>query len=350
MPVPVLEREECNTDTPFGQYREKSSQRLIYTRKTPHLVTEFNYRHVLFKDFLGTAPEKNYLYQASFKGYNLSTPMEFRVGRIGAGNNKFQTIDGVSWYYPCGNRLSTTIDLGRISPIDDAQKSNPSFAEGRLHYSFNENAFMAVKAVNQYDESFGSAMFGYSGEDLRLTGEYLGGSATDTLHLAMQYISAQKFDWTSDYFLNHNSLSDSGQMRHYLGLETGEIYIESGIGSRFWFNGPETPETWFYEGSLTWGKPSSDNLSAGYIVESTPASASRTIFARAERRVSKKTTLSLAVEDTTFEKSDGSVQNLEGSIRRRVQWGYVELRGAVISGGSDSDMQKDIRLRAGYEF
>lgn len=350
MPVAVLEREECNTDTPFGQYREKSSQRLIYTRKTSHLVTEINYRHVLFKDFLGTAPEKNYLYQASFKGYNLSSPLEFRVGRIGAGNNSLQTIDGVSWFYPWGRRLYTTVDLGRIAAVDDTRKNNPSFAEARFHYRFNEKAFMALKGVNLYDDSFGAAMFGYNGDELRLTGEYLGGSATDTLHLAMQYLSPHRFDWTSDYFLQHNDQSDSGLMRHYLGLETGNMYVEAGVGSRFWFNGPENPETWFYEGSLTWGSRSSDNISAGYLVESTPASASRTIYARAERRVSKKTTLSLGVEDTTFANSGGSVQNLEGGIRRRVQWGNVELRGAVISGGSDSDLQKDVRLRAAYEF
>ncbi len=350
MPVPVFEREECNTDTPFGQYREKSSQRLIYTRKTPHLVTEINYRHVLFKDFLGTAPEKNFLYQASFKGYNLSSPLEFRVGRIGAGNNNFQTIDGISWYYPWGNRLYTTVDLGRIAPIDDTIKDNPSFAEARLHYRFNEHAFLAVKGVNQYDDSFGSAMLGYNGEELRLTGEFLGGGATDTVHLAMQYLSPHRFDMTSDYFLQHNATSDSGLMRHYLGLETGEMYVESGIGSRFWFNGPETPETWFYEGSLTWGNRSRDNITAGYLVESSSASASRTIYARAERHVSKKTILGLGVEDTTFEKGEGSIQNLEGSIRRRVQWGHVELRGAVISGGADSDLQKDVRLRAAYEF
>jgi len=34
MPVPYIEREESNTDTPFGPYREKSAQRFVYTRKT----------------------------------------------------------------------------------------------------------------------------------------------------------------------------------------------------------------------------------------------------------------------------------------------------------------------------
>ncbi len=351
MPVPVIERQEHNTDTPFGQYREKSSQRLIYTRKTSHLVTEFNYRHVLFKDYLGVAPDKHHLYQASFKGYNLTSPLEFRVGRIGAGNNNLQTIDGISWYYPWGNRMYTTVDLGKVANIDDSRKNQPSFAEARLHYNFNRQAFMAVKAVNRYDEDFGSAMFGYNGEELLLTAEFLGGSATDTMHLSMQYLSPHKFDWTSDYVINHNEDSNSGLMRHYLGLETGEFYIESGVGSTFWFDGPEMPDNRFYEGSLTWGRPSSDNISAGYLVETTPASASRTIYASAQRKVSHKTTLTLSVDDTTFDNAaGGAVQNLEGAIRRRVQWGYVELRGALISGGSDTDLQKDVRLRAGYEF
>jgi hypothetical protein len=139
-------------------------------------------------------------------------------------------------------------------------------------------------------------------------------------------------------------------MRHYLGLESGEFYLETGIGKKFWFNGPKTPEDWFYEGSLTWGSPGSDMVSAGYLVESTPASASRTIFAGAQRKISSRTFLELNVEDTTFENQNKSVQNLEGAIRRKVSWGYFELRGAVISGGSDSDLQKDIRLRAGYEY
>lgn len=350
MPVPVIEREEHNTDTPFGQYREKSSQRLIYTRKTSHLVTEFNYRHVLFKDHLGVAPDRHHLYQASFKGYNLSSPLEFRVGRIGAGNNNFQTVDGFSWYYPWGNRLYTTLDLGRIANVDGQKKSEISFAEGRFHYRFNQQAFMAIKAVNRYDKSSGAAMFGYNGDELLMTGEIIGGSATDTMHLSMHYMADNKFDWSADYLINHGDDSDSGLMRHCLGLEAGEMYIEGMAGSTFWFNGPKVPDNRFYEGSLTWGRPSGNNVSAGYLVETTPATASRTIFARAQRKVSAKTRLSLGVDDTRFENQSGTVQNLEGAIRRRVQWGYFELSGALISGGSDSDLQKDVRLRAGYEF
>lgn len=351
MPVPILERQECNTDTPFGQFREKSSQRLIYTRKTSHLITEFNYRHLLFKDFVGTAPEKSYIYQASFKGYNLSSPLEFRVGRFAAGNDLLNTIDGVSWYYPWSDKMYTSMNLGRIAPVDDDYDNDSnSYAESRLHYKFNRQAFMAIKGVNQNDETAGGLMLGYNGEEFLMTADYQSRSSTDTLRLNMQYISPHKFDMTSDYLINHNEKSDSGLMRHYLGLESGEFYLETGIGKKFWFNGPKTPEDWFYEGSLTWGSPGSDMVSAGYLVESTPASASRTIFAGAQRKISSRTFLELNVEDTTFENQNKSVQNLEGAIRRKVSWGYFELRGAVISGGSDSDLQKDIRLRAGYEY
>ena len=350
MPVPVFEREESNTDTPFSPYREKSAQRFVYTRKTTNLVSEFNYRHVLYKDLYGTAPEKNYLYQASFKGYNMSSPLEFKAGRIVTGNNLLQTVDGASWFYPWGKRLKSSLDFGRIAPIDSQNSGQPSFGEGRLHYTFNNNAFMAVKAVKQFDESFGGAMLGYNSTDFRISGEFLGGSATDSLHLSMQYIDPHKFDLTSDYRLLKGDTSDSGIMRHYAGLESGQIYFEAGVGSQFWFDGPEIPETWFYDGNISWHAVNRDNASIGYTVESTPASASRTIYARAERQISQKTNFGIGVEDTRLENSGGSVQNLEGRLRRRVQWGYVELSGAVITGGSDSDMQKDIRLRAGYEF
>lgn len=350
MPVPVFEREESNTDTPFGPYREKSAQRFVYTRKTTNLATELNFRHVLYKDLFGVAPEKNYLYQASFKGYNMSSPLEFKAGRIVTGNNLLQTIDGVSWYYPSGNRLKTTIDFGRIAAIDSGNGDQPSFAEGRMHYTFNNNAYMAVKAVKQYDENFGGAMVGYNSDEFRVSGEVLGGSATDSLHLAMQYIDPHRFDLTSDYRLFKNDVSDSGMMRHFAGLESGQMYVEAGVGSRFWYNGPKTDDTWFYDGNVSWMAKNRDNASLGYLVETTTASTSRTIYGRAERQISQKTSFGIGVEDTRFEKSGGSVQNLEGRLRRRVQWGWVELSGAVITGGGDSDLQKDVRLRAGYEF
>ncbi len=350
MPLPIFEREESNTDTPFGPYREKSSQRFVYTRKTSHLVSEFAYRHVLYKDLFGVAPEKNYLHQASFKGYNLSSPLEFKAGRILTGNNLLQTIDGVSWFYPWGNRLKTSVDLGKVATIDSKNSGQPSFSEGRLHYSFNENAFLAIKAVKQFDESFNTAMLGYHSEDFRITGEFLGGSATDTVHLAMQYIDPRKFDLTSDYRLSKNDVSDSGQMRHYAGIETGQLYFEGGIGSCFWFNGPKTSDTWFYDGSVAWTGAKRDTANLGYMLETTNGSASRTLFARADRRISHKTTFGIGVEDTRFENSGGSVQNLESRLRRRVQWGFVELSGAIITGSSDASLEKDIRLRAGYEF
>lgn len=303
MPVPLLEREECNASTPFGPFREKSAQRLIYTRKTTHLVTEFNYRHVLYKDYMGIAPERNVLYQASFKGYNLSSPLEFKLGRIMTGNNTLQTVDGVSWFYPSGNRLKTTIDLGRIANVDTRSSGQPSFGEGRLHYSFNDNAYMAVKAVKQFDESFGGVMAGYNIQDLRVSAEYLGGSGTDTLNLALQYINPGGFDLTSDYRLMFNDFTDSGQMRHYAGVESGQLYFEAGVGNSFWFNGPATEDNWFYDGSVSWQASNRDNASIGYLNETTPASASRTMYARAERRISPKTRFSIGVEDTRFEKT-----------------------------------------------
>jgi len=350
MPVPLLEREESNADTPFGPFREKSAQRIIYTRKTSNLVSEFNFRHVLYKDYYGVAPERNFIYQASFKGYNLSSPLEFKAGRIMTGNNTLQTVDGVSWFYPWGNRLKTTIDLGSIANIDTNTRGQPSFGEARLHYRFNDNAFLAVKAVKQFDESYGGAMLGYNSEDLRITGEFLGGSGTDTLNLAMQYIDPRRFDLTSDYRLMFNDETDSGQMRHYAGIESGQLYFEAGVGNRFWFNGPKADDMWFYDGSVAWQATNRDNASIGYTTESTLASTSRTLYARVERRISQKTSLSIGVEDTRLENSGGSVQNLDARLHRRVQWGYLELSGGMITGGSDSDLHKDIRLRAGYEF
>lgn len=350
MPVPYIEREESNTDTPFGPYREKSAQRFVYTRKTPNLVSELNFRHVLYKDLLGIAPEKNYLYQASFKGYNMSSPLEFKVGRILTGNNVLQTVDGISWFYPSGNRLKTTVDFGRIAAVDLDGSNQPSFAEGRMHYSFNDNAYMAVKSVKQFDENYGGAMLGYNADTFRVSGEYLNGGATDSVHLAMQYFEPKKFDLTSDYRLLFNDNTDSGMMRHFAGLESGQLYVEGGVGSQFWFNGPEIPDCWFYDGNLTFTTKKRGRASIGYLVETSTASTSRTLYGRAERRISHKTTFGIGVEDTRFEKSGGTVQNLEGRLNRRVQWGWVELSGAVITGASDSNLQKDIRLRAGYEF
>jgi len=350
MPLPYLEREEANTDTPFGPYREKSSQRFVYTRKTTHLVSEFNFRHVLYKDLYGVAPEKNYLYQASFKGYNMTSPLEFKAGRILTGNNLLQTVDGVSLFYPSGQRLKTTVDFGRIAAIDSKKAGQPTFAEGRVHYSFNDNAYLALKAVRQFDEDLAGAMLGYNAETFRVSGEVLSGSATDSVHLALQYFEPRRFDLTSDYRLFMNDATNSGIMRHYAGLESGQLYVEGGVGSQFWFDGPDIPDCWFYDGNVSFTSTNRDRASVGYLFETTNASSSRTLYGRVERRISHKTTFGIGVEDTRFEKSGGTVQNLEGRLNRRVQWGWIELSGAIITGASDSDVQKDVRLRAGYEF
>ena len=350
MPVPILERHEHNADTPFRAFREKSSQRIIYTRKTSHLVTEINYRRVMYSDYLGEADEKNYLYHASFRGYNMSSPLEFKVGRIMTGNNNIQTIDGGSWFYPFTDRLSMNFDVGKIAAIDSENSNRPSFAEGRTQYYLNDNSYMAIKAVQRYDEKSAGLMIGYDAEGLRAYGEYLNGSATDSWQLALSYISEHGFDLNADYILFQNDIADSAIMRHYAGYETGNLYFELGGGNNFTFNNDDDKNNWFYEGSFTWGVTDSDNLTFGSIHETTYASSSRTIFAQAERRISRNTRLSVGVEDTKFEKAALSFQNLHASLWRRVQWGYYELRGAMISGGTDSNLQKDVRLSAGYEF
>jgi hypothetical protein len=346
-----LERTETNTTSPFGPFRERSAQRFTYTREKTFLVTEIDFKHVQYKDLYGLAPEKNYLFQASFNGQNLSAGQDIRGGRIWTGNDLLQAVDGLSWFYPWGESLSSTFQFGQIAKIDTADKtSRPSFAEGRLNYKFNQNAWMAVQACKNYDEDFGSTMLGYTAENVKLIGEYRAGAATDSMHLGLQAFDGKRWDLTSDYYLNQNDSSNSGVMRHYLGLELGALYFEAGYGNVHWFNGPELPETSFYEGSVCWGASDKDKLSLGYSLEDTVASASRTLSVKADRRVSAKTTLSLGLQDTRFEQSGGSIQNMEAGIRRRVDWGYFELRGAVISGGQDSDLQKDVSLRAGYEF
>ena len=349
--VTRLEREESNVTSPFGEFREKSSQRLIYTREKDYLVTEFNFKRSVYKDFQGEAPEKNFLYQAAFRGFNLSNGQEFRGGRIWGGSDLFQPFDGIAWHCPWTPKLSMTTQFGQMAKIDtDDKRSKPSFSDARLQYYFNENFYMAAQGGKNYDESFGSAILGYSSDNLLCLGEVRGTGATDTVHLGMQYFDDQKWDITSDYYLNKHEDSDSGIMRHYLGIEAGQFYFETGFGNQFYFNGPDIPETAFYEGSILWGLPGKDNLSLGFLHETSPASTARTISARAERRISRNTSFTLGVEDTRFEKGDGSIQNLEGSLYRKVDWGYLELRGGVISGGSDSDLQKDISLKVGYNF
>lgn len=355
MPVPILERQEYNTESPFSEWREKSSQRIIYTRKTPHLITEFNFRHVLFAPDEGEAHKSSQLYQASFTGYNMQSPLSFRVGRIITGNNVLQTIDGISLRYPWGKRLSTTLDIGRVAPIDnnsisDSETNQPSFSEGRIQYNFDHSSFMAIKTVQNFDESSSGIMFGYNNHGLLFTGEYLAGSATNTAALEMQYYNDSGVDIGAQYkTLSHND-KNTAMMRHFAGYETGNLYFEAGMGSHFLFGGNDDKSNDFYEGSISWGLSDQDRLTFGSIHESAIGSSSRTIYASAERRVSPNTRFGLSVEDCRLIDGPYSYQQLEASWWRRVHWGYYDLRAAIITGGSESSMQKDIRLSAGYEY
>lgn len=349
---PVIERVEKNTTSPFTAFREKSVQRFIFTKKAPYLVTEFNYKHATYKDMFGDAPSRNMLFEASLRGINLSGGQDFHVGRIWTGNDLLQPVDGLSWYSPWGDRLSTSFQFGQFSKIDfDEKASKPSFAEGRLQYKLNKNAFMAVQSSKNYDKDFGSFMTGYNSKKLKTFAEYRTGNSTDTAHLALQYYDGSKFDITSNYYLNRNDGQDSAVSRNYLGVSMGNIYLEVGAGGVFFFGDQlATNDSSFTEGSLDWDVTGKDRLTCGYSLETLPASSSRTLSAMAERKVSSRTSFSLGVENTTYDNGVGSIQNYEGTFKRYVDWGYFELRGAVISGGEDSDLQKDISLKAGYEF
>lgn len=348
-----IQRTETSTFSPFGPFREKSSQRLTYNHQTPWLVSELDFRHVIFKDFKGVAPRLNQLWQASFFGRNLSTPLEFKAGRIWTGNHSFRPVDGVSWWYPWGRRLSTTLDIGKTAKVDAKTRAeSPDWFEGRLHYAFNDEAYLAVQGGQDYKTRFSSALVGWQIETLKLQGEYASSGATDTWRLGLQYYDQHKVDLTGDYRLFHNAVTDSGVARNLIGVELGTFYLETGVGGRFFFGDDPLPRSTFYEGTLTWGAPKQgkDTLSVGYLLETSPASTAHTLSASAQRNVTKRTRISLEVASTRFGGDDDSLQNLESRLHRRVDWGYYELKFAVISGGGYSELQKDVGVRAGYEF
>ncbi len=348
-----IQRTETSTFSPFGPFREKSSQRLTYNHQTPYLVSEFDYRHVIFKDFKGVAPRLNQLWQASFWGRNMESPLQFRVGRIWTGNHSFRPVDGISLWYPWGRRLSTTLDLGRIARVDsDTRADDPAWFEGALRYAFNDQAFLAVQGGQDYKTRFSSALVGYHIESLKLQGEYANSGATESWRLGLQYYDEHRVDLTGDYRLFLHDDTNSGVARNLIGVEMGSFYVETGVGGRFFFGDDKRPRSTFYEGTLTWGAPKQgkDTLAVGYLLETNPASTAHTLSGSAQRQISRKTRLSLEVASTRFGGEDDSIQNLESRLHRRVEWGYYELKFAVINGGGRSELQKDVGVRAGYEF
>jgi hypothetical protein len=349
-----LDREEINTQSPFGPFRERSTQRLTWYRWQPYLTSELSFRHVIYKDFAGVASKAHQLYHASFSGRPLTTPLEFSAGRIWAGNHQLRPIDGATWWYPWGERLKTTLTVGRSARVDlNGQGEQPSFFEGRFDYRFNQETTLTFQRNQEFKEGFSSGQIGYKIDNLRFLGEYRNTGATGTARLGLQYYDGHRCDLTGDYRLNQHDDGDSGVMRNILAIEMGEFYLETGVGGTFFLEEPRVKnDTHYYEGSVTWGDPRTrkDILQIGYMLEKAPASSARTLSGHAERRVSRKTTLGLGVSSTVFEESGASIQNLEGSLHRRVDWGFYEIRLGMINSASQGNLQKDVGLRAGYEF
>ncbi|HOY66223.1 MAG TPA: hypothetical protein PLP29_04990 [Candidatus Ozemobacteraceae bacterium] len=348
-----LERTERSTTTPFGPWRERSDQRLSYGHFTPYLGTEFQFRHAIFKHAWGTKTGRDFLYHAAFSGRNMNSPMSFRVGRIWGGNSLFRPVDGGSWTYPWGRRLSTTLEAGRLATPDLKDKADkPGYFEGRLQYRFNEQATVSVVSEQEWREKYSAARLGYVIDGLRLLGEYRSSGATDTVRMSMQYYDGKCVDVTADYRLNRNDLVDTGIGRATAGVESGEIYLEGSVGGQSYFENEAFEDRSFCEGSITWGngRRGENSVGLGYTVETGAASVSRTLSGTVERVVTKRTRIGLTLAETKFDQQSGSVQNLESRLHRRVDWGFYELRFGLIAGGENSDLEKDIGIRAGYEF
>ncbi len=351
--TPQIERTELSMTSPFGPFRERSDQRFIYNHRNAHTVTEFEYRHVIFKDYYGLAPKQDMVFQASLEGRNLGAPMTFKVGRVWAGNERFLPLDGGAWNYIWGKRLSTTLNIGAVPRIEQHPGTrHPSFFEGRAHYRFNEQAFFALQANQEASTKYSSFLLGYNIESLKLLGEFASTGATESWRLGLQYFDGYRCDLTSDYRVQMNNGNNVAIMRNLVALDVDKCYLEGGVGGRYPFGDDPTPKSMFYEGSVTWGSPrkGKDSLTMGYIYETSPASTSQTVSGHAERAVSKNTTLGITVTTTSFDTGRRSIQNLEGSLRRRVDWGYYEARFGAITGGQDDSLQREVGIRAGYEY
>lgn len=353
LPKSCFERVETGKTSPFGPYRERSTQRVVYNHVTPYLVSEFDFKHSVFCDYMGFAPTSDRLYQASFSGRNLSNALEFKAGRIWCGSDRFRAMDGVSLRYPWGRRLSTTLDIGKsVDPELKNSIDSNDLSQAHVQYRFNRNTVMSVTGGREYEGSFTSTRIGYQMESLLLSGEYCTTSGTDTCRLGLQYYDGTRFDLTSDYRLNVNRDTNSGALRNTFGIDAGSLYFELSAGGAFYYGGEKLPDNAYYEGTVTWGDSGimKDTLSLGYLMETSPASSAKTISAQAERRISRNTFLNLGLSSSRLDEGKNSIQNIESILHRRVDWGYFELGFALINGANDETLQKEIRLRAGYHF
>ncbi|MBF0407141.1 MAG: hypothetical protein HQM10_07300 [Candidatus Riflebacteria bacterium] len=357
-----IEREEKNTSSDFSFYREKSVQSVIYTHTTPFLRNEFNFRHVSYKFipapwFFLPAPEQhttsNQLWQASFSGYNLTAPIEFKVGRIWAGNETYRPVDGGFFEYKWGNRLSSNFLVGKSAAVDNtANLSYPAVFEGQLRYRFNENAFLTAGTGQRQDNSHSIVQMGYSMDVFRVIGEYKTHQASETWGLNLHYFTSRKMDLIGSYRLEEGHGVKNGNMRALLGYDMGKVYLEGGTGLKFEPGQLRKENNSYYESSITWGQPNLglDGITLGYLFERGNASAARTITGTAEKRVSKQTRIIVDLSNTRFEDSGESLQNIDSRLWRKVEWGFYELSFGFITGSTVESLQKEAKIRASMEF
>ncbi|MBF0547310.1 MAG: hypothetical protein HQM08_22910 [Candidatus Riflebacteria bacterium] len=358
-----VEREESSTSSDFSFYRERSVQSLIYSHTTPFLQNEFNFRHVSYQFipspwFFIPPPEQNItanqLWQASIYGRNLASPLEFKVGRVWAGNETFRSVDGGTLNYKWGNRLSTNFLVGKASKIDETiVKKLPELYEEQLRYKFNENAFFTVGGGQKDEVTHSLAQLGFSMDSFRFLGEHRSVTgASETWGLNVRYFTPGKLDLVGDYRLETQGTQESGSLRSLIGYDAGKIYIEGATGLVYHQGQIRSDNMAYYEGNLTWGQPDFglDGITLGYLLEHGLASTARTISGSAEKRVSSKTRIYIDLSDTIFEQNGESIQNLGSRLHRKVDWGYYELDLAFITGSRIESLQKEAKIRAGMEF
>lgn len=353
-PPIMLEREENNTQVPFEPWRERSTQAVTYVHEQPWLTNEFKLKHTTFKDVPGYRQNLTMIQQASFYGHNMTSPLEFQAGRHWTGNSTYRPVDGVTFYYPWGHRLSTTVTTGRFSYIyEHSSADRPSFFEGQIHYQFNDQTYLRVQGDQEIDHQNSTVQVGYNIDTLKIIGESRSSAGTDTYRLSLVYQNGSRFDFNADYLV-YLCASDTSILRSYVAYDLGKWYVETGVGKKFLFgDGSKSPrENAFYEGTVQWGNPARhiDNLTLGYLLETSGLLAARTFSGTGERVISPKTRLSLSVADTRFDDGRRSIQNLEGRFHRKVEWGYFEIRCGLISGWQADALDKDVGIRAGYEF
>ncbi|MFZ2961470.1 MAG: hypothetical protein WA705_31720 [Candidatus Ozemobacteraceae bacterium] len=351
--VSEIEREEKSTTTNFAPYRERSTQRVLYVHTTPFLTNEFDFRHVSYEPFSGAKSQANQLWQASFSGRNLTAPMEFKAGRIWDGLDRFRPIDGGSWNYRWGHRLSTNLIVGQFSRVADTWKNDrPRVFEGSLRYAFNEQTFLNVGGAQDYKDPHSLVQLGYHIDSLRLLGEHRNEGATDTWRMSLQYNHPSKVDLLGDYRVDIKDGKAGGTGRALVAYDAGRCYVEGGLGKVFRPDEARSDNRTYYEGSLKWGKPDLgfDGMTLSYRLEHGIASTARIIGGEVERKVSDKTRIILGLSNTRIDEGGDSLQNLEGRLHRKVEWGYYEVSAGFITGLTDVSMQKDVAIRAGLEF